>query len=96
MPPNTIGQRVGSCTVPRVVRLIFARIRCHFYLLFKGMWRGECEFCAYDKGGKLVFVAAVTGTMQPWTLKITRQFWNDGALKSNPKVRLDPQDGGSK
>ena len=37
----------------------WAKFRCDLYLLFGGMWRGECRAEAYDFRGRCVWVAAI-------------------------------------
>lgn len=44
----------------RLLAIAWAKLRCHGYLLFWGMWRGECALTCYNaKSGKLFLIAAV-------------------------------------
>lgn len=56
--------------------IITAQIRAHLYLLFVGMWRGECEIRAEDQRGDLSLIAAGTGSLSKGTVKLTRIFYN--------------------
>jgi len=62
----------------RLIRLLWARIRCNVYLMFYGMWRGECEYTAYEAHtGRLIVVAASTGRILDDSIKLTREFWSE-------------------
>lgn len=53
--------------------LFKARLRLHFYLLFRGMWKGECAFEG-QREGKTVYIAATTGSIWNNTVKPTKVF----------------------
>lgn len=54
---------MDSCAKePSRVRAAWAKIRCAWYLLWGGMWRGECELNGWDKNDNLNFIASVTGS----------------------------------
>jgi hypothetical protein len=57
-------------------KLLRAQFHSHLYLLFIGMWRGECEIRAEDQHGELSLIAAGTGSLSKSTIKLTRIFWN--------------------
>ncbi len=53
-----------------------AQFLSHIYLLFVGMWRGQCEFRAEDRDGKLSLIAVGTGSLSKGTVKLARIFYN--------------------
>lgn len=57
-------------------KLLKAKWKCHWYLLFKGMWKGEEYFVGYDKSDKVCFVAATTGSIWDGTIKPVKIFYN--------------------
>ncbi len=75
-------------SVKRAWRLIWARLRCNYYLLFRGMWRGECELTGYHKDdGRVSYVAAVTGSLFKGTIEVKRVFWNEHTTVAETKVK---------
>ena len=60
----------------RILRLLWAILRCDTYLITRGMWRGECRFRASDLNGRIVRISAVTGSLWRQTLRETRVFFN--------------------
>jgi hypothetical protein len=64
--------------IRRFVRLLGAELRCEWYLIIRGMWRGECRFCVWHKDdGRLTFIASTTGNLFDGTLAVKRVFWNE-------------------
>jgi hypothetical protein len=61
----------------RWIKLFRAHVQLNCYLLRYGMWRGECQFAAYDTEGKQVYLAAVKGSLQRHTVKHVRTFWDE-------------------
>lgn len=59
----------------------WALVRRYFYLLFKGMWRGECGFTAWGVDNRIWLVAAATGSVLNDTLKVTRVFYVEESVK---------------
>lgn len=59
------------------MKLFFAYIRAECYLLFKGMWRGECLYTEADFKGNTTLVAAATGNIYNNTIKIEKVFYSD-------------------
>ena len=64
--------------IARFFRLAGIHIRCEWYLLTKGMHRGECKFCGWSKDtGKVSYIAATTGSIFDGTLVVKRVFLNE-------------------
>ena len=59
----------------RLWKIFKARLKCNWYLLIQGMWRGECEMLSYDGDNELVFVAAVEGHLHDNSVKPIRIFY---------------------
>jgi len=56
----------------RLLAIAWAKLRCHAYLLFWGMWRGECALTGYhDPTGRICLIAAV----RPGSRWIRRLFY---------------------
>jgi hypothetical protein len=73
----------------RLVRLLWADLRCEGYLIARGMWRGECKLHGWHKDdGRLSFIATTTGSIFDGTLAVKRVFWNehDPNIEMNTKV----------
>jgi len=71
--------------------LVKAKVKCWWYLLTQGMWRGECEM-SIEKRGRTVLIAAIKGTLSDF--EITRIFYrkeyseqtdNSGGVPKTPK-----------
>jgi len=58
------------------MKVFKAKLKCHLYLLFKGMWNGECFFRGWDKNNKISIIAASTGSIWNGTIKLTKIFYN--------------------
>lgn len=78
----------------RLVRLLWADVRCEGYLIGKGFWRGECKFCGWHKDdGRLSFIATSTGSIFDGTLTVKRVFWNEHEPNIEPEQcseRVEP------
>lgn len=55
---------------------LLSEFYCHIYLLFFGMWKGECEFRAENHDAHLVLIAAGTGSLSVGTVKLSKVFFN--------------------
>ena len=57
----------------RLLRIGWAKAKCHFYLLYVGMWRGECEMVTYHTVGR----RAISGifTVRPADYARVRTFY---------------------
>lgn len=56
------------------MRLLVAHFQCWMYLLFYGMWNGECKY--QEKiNGKVYCVASSKGSISKGTLDIKRFFY---------------------
>ncbi len=74
--------------LPRLVRLLLAELRCEWYLITKGMWRGESKFCGWHKDdGRLSFIASATGSIFDGTLTVKRVFWSEHGPNNKPQGR---------
>ena len=60
----------------RFLQLAWAHICCDTYLLFRGMWRGECKVVT-KVYGSTIHVWTATGSHFNGTLKAKRTFWDD-------------------
>lgn len=62
----------------RLLKILWAHIRCDTYLLFGGgMLRGECKLQTWDNQNRLVLIATMTGSLE-WPLpteQIKRTFF---------------------
>ena len=43
--------------------ILWARVRCHAYLIVKGTWRGELEMVCRDDSSRVTLVATVRGSL---------------------------------
>lgn len=73
-------------TVCRWARIFWARVRCQWYLLTFGMWRGECECLGWDDDDYLVIIAAARGSWWKGTLEYTRIFFDERTRPETPPV----------
>lgn len=60
----------------RWLRLVWATIRLNWYLLWRGMWRGECGYNLLWND-KVVYLAASTGSVFDGSHKIVKVFWDE-------------------
>lgn len=63
----------------RLASLLIARIKCNWYLLWSGMWCGECEMLCWARDGRLCLVAATTGSLLDNSIKVVRVFWYENS-----------------
>lgn len=76
----------ASC-VWRLVRLFRAHLRLQWYLLTRGMWRGECAFTGWKKDkNEIGYLAATTGSIFDGTIKPVRVFWDEVSKPNGPDV----------
>lgn len=59
----------------RRLRIFWAHLRLQAYLLFLGMWRGECAFWGGDTKDRTVTIGAVTGSALDESLSFKRIFF---------------------
>ena len=55
--------------------MFWLELKCQIYLLFRGMFRGECQFTAWNNIGKKFFIGVVTGSLIHNTMVLKRVFW---------------------
>jgi hypothetical protein len=60
--------------VKKVFRYFWGFLKCQCYLLFIGMWRGQCEYREHENG-RLVLRAASTGSIYNSTIQIKKVFY---------------------
>lgn len=61
----------------RLLKILWAHIRCHFYLLFVGQFRGECGFSGSNAANETIFIGAMKGSFEdPETVEFTRVFYS--------------------
>ncbi len=66
-----------------VKTILLARLRCSLYLLFAGLWRGECALeAAKNSDGRVLLLACCRGSRSARSLRVTRIFYNPGAMGS--------------
>ena len=65
----------GGSNYKRLWSLFLADVKCHVYLLWAGMCRGECFFVGYDSKGKRCIIGSSKGNMWDGTLTLRRIFW---------------------
>lgn len=70
----------GTKKIHRLFSILWAEMKCNFYLLGAGMTRGECLLVGYGSNGKRSIIGTVTGSMFDGTLQLRRVFWccNEG------------------
>ena len=74
-------------------KAIWANIRCDWYLLWNGMWKGECKFVAWHKKtNQVAYVAATTGSIWDGTIQVQRVFLNE-AQEVDEKLHNKPTEG---
>jgi hypothetical protein len=89
----------SQCSLPKTrVRMIWGKIKCQCHLLFGAMWRGETEFTAWDKTGRIALVASVTGSK--FNYEVQRIFYAHGPLStsrsSTSSASSSPSSGGGR
>lgn len=60
-------------------KILWAEARCYLYLLFCGMWKGECQFRGHNYTHELTLIAVGTGNIGKGNVNITRIFFNPTA-----------------
>jgi hypothetical protein len=61
----------------RLLKILGAKIRCHFYLLTQGMFRGECYYRIWNQRSRLIFVGAFRGSLARADGHVTRTFYKE-------------------
>ena len=69
----------------RFLKLLGAEIRCEWYLLWIGMWRGECKFCGWNKKNKISYIAAITGSIFDNNIKVKKVFYDERKYEDTKK-----------
>ncbi len=59
-----------------IVKIIISYIKCHLYLLFEGMWKGECMLTKHLHN-KLIFIGTATGSFYRNNIEIKRTFYQN-------------------
>lgn len=64
----------------RFFKYLWAYIKCDFYLLTQGMWKGESKLAGWGKDeskNQVIFIAATTGSIWDNSIQVKRVFWNE-------------------
>jgi hypothetical protein len=69
-------------------QILWARVRCHYYLLSQGMWRGEAEALGWDDDGFIVIIAAARGSVKNMTMEYTRVFFDEMTRPETHPIKL--------
>ena len=73
---------------------IWAHVCCEWYLLWKGMWKGECKFVGWNNKNKVSYIASTTGSIWDGTINVKRVFFNKTTEgnKMSKEMKLLKQD----
>jgi hypothetical protein len=66
---------LGTNKIHRLWSIFWAEMKCHFYLLWGSIARGECLFIGYGPNGKRSIIGTVTGSLFDGNLQLRRIFW---------------------
>lgn len=61
-------------SIREFMKIFWAHVRCEFYLLTKGMWKGECKMVGY-KSNNTTVICTITGSVLDGTAQLKKVFW---------------------
>ncbi len=59
----------------RALILLTARIRCHWYLFTRGIWRDEYMVETFETNGRTLTITTATGSVWNGTFRETKAFF---------------------
>jgi hypothetical protein len=58
----------------RLLAIAWAKLRCHAYLLFWGMWRGECMLTCHHRSSSRISLIATVRAGDPFLRRIFYEY----------------------